>query len=69
MVGEALVHREPARKRGGGVAEEPDRVRIFSAVFEVSLRFCSKSVLTFNKNRCNISYTLSCLEYNPPSCR
>lgn len=41
--------RETAGKRAGGVSEEPDGAKIFSAVFAVSLRFCSKSSLTFNK--------------------
>lgn len=57
MSGELPVTREPAGKRGGGVSEEPDRSGIFSAVFAVSLRFCSKSSLTFNKNRCDFSYS------------
>ena len=59
---------ESQPERGGGVSEELDRARIFTAVFEVLLRFCSEPVLTFNKNGCNFSYTLLCLEYNPPSC-
>lgn len=49
MVGEPLVIRERAGKRGGGVSEEPDRARSFSAVFAVSLRLCSKSSVTLNK--------------------
>lgn len=45
VVCELLVTRELAE-----VSEVQDGERIFSAVFAVSLGFCSKSSLTFNEN-------------------